>query len=275
MAVEYRPGIGPTHPIMRAHYTFIALVIAGSAPAQLINNASFENALGGDLSYWNHACIAQSIADPAPSSGSWCVEVEASNPQGCLPGLLYQATPGGYDGMPFFLGGWCRNTAGPWAPVIGLDIGVMSAGGVITPMNLDLTTTDTTWTWLSTNDTLNLAFGEQAVVICNPGFVGGPAFALARFDGILFFETFPFSVDDGPTFTNSFDLINGSLTMNCANAKITAVRLMDITGRALPCNTEGMGSRTVRVGLATLLTGVYIAIVRTDRGEKAVRFVVP
>ena len=243
--------------------------------AQLLLNESFENALGGDLSYWEHGCIAQSAADPAPSSGSWCVEVEASNPQGCLPGMLYQVVPSGYNGMPFFLGGWCRNTAGPWAPTIGIDIGVMSAGGVITPMDLGLSTTDTTWTWLSTNDTLHLAVGEQAVMICNPGSVGGPGFALPRFDGIQFFETFPFGVNDGPALTNSFDLANGILSVNCTNANITGVLLIDITGRALRSNTQGIGSHTVRVDPGTLLTGVYIASVRSDHGEKAISFVVP
>ena len=253
----------------------VCVTCAYTSHAQLLLNESFEDDTGGgDLSYWDHACIAQSIANPAPSSGNWCVEVEAGNPQGCIPGMLYQVVPSGYDGMPYFLGGWCRNTAGPWAPTIGIDLGVMSAGGVITAMDLGLTTTGTTWTWLSTNDTLHLAFGEQAVVICNPGFVGGPAFALARFDGIQFFETFPFGVDDGPALTTTFDVANGILSVNCTNANIKGVRLIDITGRALPNNSQGIGSNTVRMDLGTLPTGVYIASVRTDRGEKAVRFVI-
>lgn len=251
----------------------LSLFFITPASAQLLN-ASFENVVGGDLSYWDHSCIAQSVAGGAPSSGNWCAEVEASNPQGCFPGWLYQVVPSVYDGMPFFLGGWCRNTDGLWMPAIGVDMGVMSAGGVITPMNIGPTTTDTTWTWLQVLDTMELDPNEQAVVLCNPGFVGGPAFALPRFDGIMFFETFPFSSNDGPVLNHYLDVANGSLHIASSNGNLFGVRLLDMLGRTLPTVTEFAGRTSLRVDLRALPTGVYFAVVRTDRGEKTVRIVV-
>ncbi len=254
---------------------FIAIGIAANGNAQLLNG-SFENALGqGDLSNWDHACIAQSSAGGAPLSGNWNAEVEASNPQGCPGSWLYQVVPTAYDGMTFFLGGWCRNVDGPWMPPIGLDIGAMTTGGVITPLNIGPTITDTAWTWIAVYDTIHLAPNEQAVVICHPGLVGGPAFALAQFDGLQFFETtFPFGVEDAPVLTNYHDVANGDLHIASNHARILDVRLVDPIGRSLPTNTEIVNATTRRVHLTTLPAGVYFAVVRTDRGEQAVRFLV-
>ena len=76
---------------------FIAIGIAANGNAQLLNG-SFENALGqGDLSNWDHACIAQSSAGGAPLSGNWNAEVEASKFEtatpASVPALTVAAVP--------------------------------------------------------------------------------------------------------------------------------------------------------------------------------------
>lgn len=255
------------------HITSLVLLVASAtAPAQLLLNPSFENGFGGDLSYWQHQCIAQSAAEGAPNSGSWCAEVEASNPQGCFGAYLYQVVPGAYPGMPFHLGGWCRNTLGPWAPTIGYDLGILDQQGNLLPLELGLTTTDTTWTWLATEDTLQMGPEDQAVVICNSGFVGGPAFALSRFDGIEFFENIPFTIPEAPALHSYWDLADASFTISCSDAPITRVRLWDPSGREVPAPLPLTNAHTVRIPLGALPPGLYLATVYTGQGAGAVRF---
>jgi hypothetical protein len=256
------------------HISSLLLMIGSiTAHAQLLMNPSFENGFGGDLNYWVHQCIAQTVAEAAPSSGNWCAEVEASNPQGCFGASIYQVVPDAYPGMPFTLGGWCRNTTGPWAPTIGFDIGVMDTQGNITLMQLGLTTTDTNWTWLGTDDTLQMSSDDQAVVVCNSGFVGGPGFALSRFDGIQFFENFPFSIGEGPVLNSYCDSDGGYLVVNCSNAPITNVRLLDVSGRSVLAPLSFTNTNTTRISIAMLPPGIYLATVYTGRGVATTRFV--
>ena len=256
------------------HLSSLLLLIAcTTAHAQLLMNPSFENGNGGDLSYWEHQCIAQPVVGAAPSSGNWCAEVEASNPQGCFGANMYQVVPGAYSGMPFFLGGWCRNTSGPWSPTIGIDIGILDMQGNIALMGLGLSTTDTNWTWLSIDDTLQMSPDDQAVVVCNSGSVGGPAFALSRFDGIQFFETFPFSIAERPALNSYYDSDGGTLMINCSNAPITQVRLLDISGRSVPARISAMNTHATRISLMALPPGIYLASVTTPFGVATMRFV--
>ena len=252
--------------------SLLLMVVSTTANAQLLMNPSFENGNGGDLGYWEQQCIAEPMLGAAPSSGYWCAEVEASNPQGCFGANMYQVVPGAYPGMPFFLGGWCRNTAGPWAPTIGLDIGTMDMQGNITLMGLGLTTTDTNWTWLSTDDTLQMSLDDQAVVVCNSGFVGGPAFALSRFDGIQFFENFPFSIAERPVLNSYCDMDGGTLVLSCSNAPITQVRLLDVSGRNVLAHSSVTNTNTARIPIAMLPPGVYLATVTTGHGVVTTRF---
>lgn len=256
---------------MRLPLLFLAFPLA--AHAQLLLNPSFENVVGGSLEYWQHNCIADSVMDGAPGSGLWCAEVEASNPQGCFQADLYQVVPDAYPGMAFSLGGWCRNTGDIWTPTIGFDIGIVGPTGTITPMNLGLTTTSTEWTWLSTTDTLQFGLEEMAMVICHSGFVGGPGFALARFDGIQFFEVFPFSIAEAPEVHSLFDRAAGLFTASCANATIRQAHLLDARGRQLqllPIATPN----TVRVPTEPLPPGIYLLALSTDRGPANLRFAV-
>lgn len=259
---------------MRALIILIAVCLSLPGSAQLLQNPSFEDGNGGSLADWQHDCMAQSAADPAPSSGSWSAEVEASNPQGCFGPGLYQVV-NGFDGMPFYLGGWCRNVAGTTSPSIGFDIGIMDQGGAIALTGLGPTTTDTAWTYLYTIDTLHLGANEQAVVVCNPGVVGGPAFATARFDGVMFFETFPWGIPEIPRITSYLDLAGGTLSIACTDARITRLRILDTIGRELMSLKPTSGSATARVPINGLSPGSYIAAVITDKGESGLRFVVP
>lgn len=245
-----------------------------TSTAQLLLNPGFEDASGGSLAGWQHGCMAQSVADAAPSSGSWSAEVEASNPQGCFWSSLYQPVSA-YDGMTFLLGGWCRNVSGPWAPMIGFDIGIMDQGGAITLTGLGPTTYDTSWTWLSVNDTIHLAADEQAVVVCNPGLVGGPGYATARFDGIQFFETWPFSVPEQVRLSSHLDLASGQLSIASMSGGIHRVRVLDSIGREVLPAAYAKGNTTIRISISALAPGAYIAAAATDRGESGIRFVVP
>ncbi|MBK9175482.1 MAG: hypothetical protein IPM46_03925 [Flavobacteriales bacterium] len=259
---------------MRTMTTLVAGGIALGSFAQVLMNPSFEVGPNGSLSYWEHDCMAQSVLGGAPSSGAWCAEVEASNPQGCFWSGLYQPI-GGFDGMTFALGGWCRNVAGPWTPAIGFDIGIMDLSGTITPMGLGPTTTDTVWTWLGMNDTLHLAADEQAVVVCNPGVVGGPAFASARFDGIQFFKTFPFSIDEVPRLSSHLDIAGGYISVACMNARIVQARLLDALGREIASVSPLGDTTTARLLITARSPGVYFVAVRTDLGDSVVRFALP
>lgn len=260
---------------MRTLYTAFALIITSASSAQYLLNGSFEDdANQPDLSYWATLCSVNSVADPAPFSGMWSAEIEASNPQGCFPAWLYQVVPWAAPGTPFFLGGWCRNVDGPWAPQIGVDVGIMSDIGTITPLNLGPTITDTVWTWMSFNDTLQLGLEDQAVVLCNPGLVGGPGFALSRFDGIDFFTGATSIREVLATLHHLYDAADGSLHIACDRGRILSVRILDTTGRTLPTRTSVGNSNTVHVDLGSLPPGVYLAAVLTDKGERALRFVV-
>lgn len=259
---------------MRTLYTGFALIIASASSAQLLNGSFEDDVNQPDLSYWATLCTVNSVADPAPFSGMWCAEIEASNPQGCFPAWLYQVVPWAAPGTPFFLGGWCRNVNGPWAPEIGIDIGVMNDIGTITPLNLGPTITDTVWTWMSFNDTLQLGLEDQAVVICNPGMVGGPAFALSHFDALDFFTATTSIEEHVPPLNHYYDMADGSLHIASSRGRILSVRLLDPTGRVLPTKTIMGNSTTVHVDLGALPVGVYIAVARTDQGEQALRFVI-
>lgn len=251
----------------------LVLAFPTIAQGQLLLNPSFENANGGSLEHWQHNCFADSLADAAPVSGSWCAEVEASNPQGCFMADLYQAVPDAYPGMLFALGGWCRNAAGTWAPTIGFDIGIMDQSGTITRMDLGLTTTSTEWTWLSTTDTLQFGLEEMAVVLCNSGFVGGPAFSLAHFDGIQFYEVFPSSIAEAPEVHSRFDRAGGQFTASCANATIKQAFLLDASGRQLQV-VPIANTNTVRLSVHPLPPGIYLLSLHTDRGPANLRFAV-
>lgn len=259
---------------MRTFIVLLSVILSLPGSAQLLQNPSFEDSNGGNLSYWQHDCMAQSAADPAPSSGSWSADVEASNPQGCFGPGLYQPVDG-FDGMLFYLGGWCRNVSGPWSPPIGFDIGIMDQSGSITLTGLGPTTSDSAWTYIYTLDTLHLAPDEQAVVVCNPGLVGGPAFATARFDGVQFFETFPWGVPELPRLTSHLDITGGMLSIASTNARITQVRILDTIGREVMTVKPTNGTTTAHLPINGLTPGAYIAVAITDKGESALRFVVP
>lgn len=260
--------------IMRTLYTGLALIIANATSAQLLNGSFEDDVNQPDLSYWATLCTVNSVADPAPFSGLWSAEIEASNPQGCFPAWLYQVVPWVSPGTPFYLGGWCRNVDGPWAPEIGIDIGVMSDIGTITPLYLGPTTSDTLWTWMSFDDTLQLGLEDQAVVLCNPGLVGGPAFALSHFDGIDFFTGATAVRENLLTLHHYYDAADGSLHIASDHGRIVGVRLLDPTGRRLQVRMTMGSSNTVHVDLGELPKGVYIATVQTGQGEQALRFVV-
>lgn len=258
---------------MRAFIVLLAIILSLPGSAQL-QNPSFEDSNGGSLAYWQHDCMAESAADPAPSSGSWSAEVEASNPQGCFGPGLYQPV-NGFDGMLFYLGGWCRSVSGPWAPAIGFDIGIMDQGGVIALTGHGPTTSDTTWTYVYFLDTLHLAADEEAVIVCNPGLVGGPAFATSRFDGVMFFETFPWGIPELHRLTSHLDLADGTLSIACTDARITQLRILDAIGREVMIVKPTNGSATARVPINGLSPGSYIAAAITDKGGSGLRFVVP
>ncbi len=123
------------------------------------------------------------VPSTAPNGGAWCLERPAGNTQGCFPGLAYQKLPGISDGALFSLSGWCRIATQPWQPAVGIAIGALSSGNMIT-MGTAATTVDTAWTFVSVTDTFHLNVGDTAIVILDAGMVGGPAWSLAQFDNI-------------------------------------------------------------------------------------------
>ncbi|MDQ3100515.1 MAG: hypothetical protein M3R08_03945 [Bacteroidota bacterium] len=251
------------------------LILGMPLTAQVLQNPSFENAQGqGDLSYWNHDCLAESSVGGAPGSGSWCARVEATNPQGCMVAWLYQVVPWAYDNMPFFLGGWCRNVPGFFGPGIRVDIGIMDDTGTITPLGLLPAQTDTNWFWMSAIDTLDLNSGDQAVVICDPGFVGGPAFALSEFDGLQFYEVFPTDIAEVTALNLPwrYDAELGAFNISLGDISLRDVQAFDAQGRKLPMSFS-LCSDQLFIKLPTASSGLIVCRVITEKGNAVIRIV--
>src|SRR6185436_7356907 len=91
---------------------YLSLLISNASFSQLVNG-SFENNSIADLSSWEWTCDADSFNNAPMECGSWCLQVESGNLQGCFPGYAYQKIPSITDGQVFLLSGWAYAEVAP------------------------------------------------------------------------------------------------------------------------------------------------------------------
>lgn len=255
------------------HATAFALIIANAASAQLING-SFELAGAPSLEGWEWTC-----GDPgqpntaAPGSGLWCVTKEPGHAKGCFPSYIFQQLPDLVDGQLVTVTGWVRCDDDVICLGGYIGIGTLHNGQVIYD---DLAgSTDFIWAYVSITDTVELQPGDTAVVVLTSGFIGGPISPTpGYFDGISMELNTGLEERHEADVTSYFDPATNNLFLSCGNSPLRNIRLHDLTGRALPTRTDLVNDSSARVDLNTLPTGVYFASVRTDLGEKTIRFVV-
>lgn len=142
-----------------------------------IINGNFENDSNPDLFAWDWTCNASSFNDASPEGGSWCIQVNGGNTQGCFPGYAFQRIPSIENGQAFVLSAWAYAQSS--APV-GIYFGRINNG--IIELQAGDTTSFTSWTALSVQSNFSLSTGDTAVVVLNGGFTGGPVQGYGYFD---------------------------------------------------------------------------------------------
>ena len=154
----------------------VMLLTTLSARSQ-IQNGSFENVGGSDLSFWESTCGAYGFNSAPTGGGNWCIQVYSGNWQGCIPGYAYQRISGIQSLDSYILTGWAYSET---VPYVGLYFGTIN-NNVITLQAGD-TTTATSWTPLSVTSSFNLNPGDTAIVVLYGGSLGGPAQGFGYFD---------------------------------------------------------------------------------------------
>ena len=258
---------------MRQFLLLPLLLSAATGTAQLFNG-SFEQAGAPSLEGWEWTC-----SDPgqpfnaAPGSGEWCASKEPGHAKGCFPSYLFQRLPDLVDGQLVTVNGWVRCDDDVICLGGYIGIGALHNGQVIYD---DLTgSTNFMWTYVSITDTVELEAGDTAVVVLTSGFIGGPISpAPGYFDGITLELNTGITDRHDADLASYFDPSTNNLFLSCGNSALRTVRLHDLTGRSLPIRTDLVNASSARVDLNSLPTGVYFASVRTDLGEKTIRFVV-
>ena len=229
---------------------FLPFIVQGQ-----IQNGSFENSSGADLSNWEWTCGADTVNTAPPSGGNWCIKVVGGNMQGCFPGYAYQRLPSIIAAQPYQLTGWASAIA---SSMVGLYFGVIN-NGVITLQDGD-TTSSAAWTQLQVISTFNLSAGDTPVVVLFGGVSTGPVFNYGYFDLI------EMSVYDGvneldhqhlltifPNPVLSGFQINSSV--NVSNAKL---ELIDCIGRVAGAY-DHLNGQTFNFDPGNLSAGVYSA----------------
>ncbi|MBK8498543.1 MAG: hypothetical protein IPL52_06915 [Flavobacteriales bacterium] len=240
------------------------------AQAQLLNG-SFEASGAPSLVGWEWTCNPPGQPNEgAPGSGAWCANKGPGETQGCFPSYIYQRLPDLADGAMTTLSGWIR--CSDEEPCVGgfISIGTLNNGVITTGAAVGSQLP--VWSYVFINQTIALGPGDTAVAVLNGGLIGGPVAASPTyFDGITLEIVLGTNEIAAPELAHYRDA--ASFNIACRNCRMLDLRLLDLTGRAMASIVE-RNANTYRIGLEGLGTGVYFAAVRTDRGEKAIRFVV-
>lgn len=254
----------------RTLLSFLLLSIPTLLQAQIING-SFEQAGAASLAGWEWTCEDPGQVNEAPpGAGSWHATKEASQAKGCFANYLYQRLSGVQDGDMLSISGWVRCDDDVNCLGANFGLGTINTGYIF----LEETVGSNQWTWqyLTISDTVELAPGDTSILVLNAGFIGGPfAPAPGHFDGFSVEHVLSVGDENGPLLVHYREGTN--FYVASSSARILGLRLLDLTGRAITDYIE-RNMNTYRISLEGLGTGVYFAAVRTDRGDKAIRFVV-
>lgn len=247
-----------------------ALLMAGGTNAQLING-SFEDDGTPSLSNWEWTCADPGQPnDAAPSSGAWSATKEAGHAKGCFPSYLYQRLPWVPNGAIVMLSGWVRCDSADICLGAFLGLGTLNNGAFALEENTG--TVDPTWTYVSLTDTAQFGSGDTLVLVLNAGMIGGPISpSSGHFDGLQVGIWMGIDEQTAWELHQHFDA--GVLSLATGGPWIGSLDLFDATGRAMSVHLLRRERARADVDVSALRTGVYLVKVRTDRGDRVVRFV--
>lgn len=239
---------------------------------QQLFNGSFEESGAPSLVGWEWTC-----ADPgqpneaAPGAGEWSATKETAKVKGCFPSYLFQRIPDAQNGTLITLSGWvrCNGTL----PCVGAYIGLgrINSGGFTLEETVGSTASD--WTFVSITDTIEFSDGDTAIVLLNSGIIGGPASpALGQFDGIELTTATAIPVVPLMEITQRMDRASGTLYLGTVRPFTGSMTLLDKTGRTVPAQVRFPSSTNAQVDIGALTPGTYFILVRTELGERTVRF---
>ncbi len=250
---------------------FLLAMAAVPAHAQLVNG-SFELNGGPSQEGWAWTCdVPGEGTGGAPGFGEWHATKQPGHLKGCFPSYIYQPIVGAQDGALYTLSGWVR--CDTEEPCIGgylgigrlfeADVAIEDLAGAAEP----------TWSYVTITDTVEIADGEQAVVVLTAGSIGGPALLNpAHFDGIQLDLVTGVERQTASSIHHYVDLTSHTLAISAGDDRIEGIRLFDLTGRGIPIALQRNTSATVQVDLNGLPQGAYFAQVRTARSEQTIRF---
>ncbi len=234
-------------------------------------NGSFESGGQFSLAGWEWTCSDPlAITGGAPGSGQFAVSKEPGQTQGCFPSFIFQRLSGVQHGDLLTFSGWLR--CGPEPNCLGASFGLGAVSNGIFTLGDMLGTFDTTWTYLNATDTVELTGGDTAVIVLNPGLIGGPVLpATSWFDGVS--VSMPVGVPErtSPSVVLFPDPVDDELHVK-ATAPMRALEVTDLEGRTvLQADLHGSALGTVELG--GIAAGGYLARVRTVAGTVVLRFV--
>lgn len=240
--------------------------------AQLFNG-SFEQAGAPSLEGWEWSCDQPGEENTAaPGAGQWCATKRPGHAKGCFPSYLFQRMPELQNGQLVTVSGWvrCQDETICLGGYIGLG---RLSNGTVTYDDL-AGSMDNAWTYVSITDTVEIDDGDTAVVVLTSGFIGGPIDpAPAYFDGISAEWVTGLNERSISAIVQRYDQGAQTLFLS-APAPVRSARLLDLTGRELRSNTDGLNTPSLALRTSALPTGVYFAVLNTTVGEHVVRFAV-
>lgn len=257
---------------------FIATICCTAGYSQLVNG-SFETADSiATFSGWTFSCSdGDSIAHTPTNGGKWSLRKTSGNTQSCFPGYVYQTIPQADSGQIWQLDGWARmdSFSQPFNP-IGIYLAKIDSQGTFHLLKGD-TTHNTSWTFLSLRDTLDLQTGDTLIALLDPGMTAGPALGLAYFDNL--------SLDSIGLSTRIFQRKQlthisleirphpldreGWLNMQVDQATWLNLELFDLQGnrvRVLAQGTYPSGTHAFRLNVGDLPPSLYLLYLHTPEG---------
>jgi hypothetical protein len=236
-------------------------------------NGSFE--LGGQFTAedWSYTCDVPGMGTGgAPGGGNWHATVAPGNFKGCFPSYLYQPLPNAQNGELYRFTGWVRCHSEE--PCIGGFIGLGRINGTTIEVDDQAGGQYPDWTFVQIVDTIELDEGEVAAAVLSAGSIGGPAILNpAHFDGLQLDLAMGMGTEVVPPLHYIVDHTQRMIFLSTRGEGITAIRLLDMTGRELSTRPFA-GTSTAQVDLNGLPPGAYLAQVRTARVERTFRFVI-
>jgi hypothetical protein len=218
-----------------------------------ILNGSFEDGMGADLSNWEWICGAVSLNNAPAGGGSWSIQVNGGNTQGCMQGYAYQKMPAIAHGQSFVLSGWAFAEL---SPSVGLYFGTINNG--IIALQAGDTTHSTSWAQLHVQSSFSLSTGDTALVVLDGGLVGGPLQGYGHFDLISLEPLTGIDAPEQPQSTKFYPnpcLAQTTLRTSrpLDNATLTVCNMYGQTVKRM----ENLRGQTVVLSRANLESGLY------------------